>query len=67
MINGNNKCPQYGIDLASPFRFDIMGAECMYIAIQQKSSFMPLAATPRQRETLLFVLMYKIFSGNNNS
>ena len=29
MINVNNKCPQYGIDLAGTFRFDIMGAECI--------------------------------------
>ena len=29
-MNGNNECPQYGINLASPFRFDIKGAECMY-------------------------------------
>ena len=28
MINGNNECPQYGIKLAGPFRFDITGAEC---------------------------------------
>ena len=28
MMNGNNKCPQYRINLASPFRFDFKGAEC---------------------------------------
>ena len=28
MMNGNKKCPQYGIKLASPFRFDIKGFEC---------------------------------------
>ena len=31
LMNGNNKCPQYRINLVSPFRFDITGAECMAI------------------------------------
>ena len=29
MKNGNIKCPQYQINLASPFRFDTEGAECI--------------------------------------
>ena len=28
-MNVNNKCPQYGINLVGPFRFDITGAECI--------------------------------------
>ena len=29
-MNGNNKCPQYRINIAGPFRFDIKGAECIW-------------------------------------
>ena len=36
-MTGNNECPQYEINLAGPFRFDITGAECILKAIQNKN------------------------------
>ena len=32
-MNGNNECPQYWINLASPFRFDTEGAECRCFSV----------------------------------
>ena len=48
MINGNNECPQYRINLASPFRFDIEGAECS--SNRLVPSGLHISAQPRSEE-----------------
>ena len=42
MMNGNIECPQYRINLASPFRFDTEGAECISMDVLLDGGRLPL-------------------------